>query len=74
VRADLLRSLKTNEGRGEQIGTYDLLFGDPGAMSQALARIEAVKADDVKRVAKQYFEARNRTVVVLVPEKEGATP
>jgi len=74
VRADLLRSLKTNEGRGEQIGTYDLLFGDPGAMGQALARIEAVKADDVKRVAKQYFEARNRTVVVLVPEKEGATP
>jgi len=74
VRADLLRSLKTNEGRGEQIGTYDLWFGDPKAMNQALARIEAVKAEDVKRVAKQYFDAKNRTVVVLVPEKEGATP
>jgi predicted Zn-dependent peptidase len=74
VRADLLRSLKTNEGRGEQIGTYDLWFGDPQAMGTALARIEAVKGEDVKRVAKQYFDAKNRTVVILVPEKEGGTP
>ena len=37
IKADFVRRLKTNEGRGDEIGTYDLWYGDPGSMEIVLA-------------------------------------
>ena len=43
-------------------------------MFETVPKYRAVTAADCKRVAKQVFDPRHRTVVTLVPEKEGAAP
>lgn len=70
TKADFVRRLKTNEGKGDEIGTYDLWYGDPGSMEEILANLLSVSADDIKRVASRYFHENNRTVVTLVPKND----
>ena len=38
-------------------------------MNGYAAAVEAVTAEDVKRVASAYLDARNRTVATLIPEQ-----
>jgi zinc protease len=61
------RDLKTNNGRAEQIGMYNLLFGDYHRLLEVPERLEHVTAGDIQRVAATYFTPENRTVVTLVP-------
>ena len=43
-------------------------------LDMLLARIRAITAEDIRRVAEQYFTADNRTVGYLVdPQKEQAS-
>lgn len=69
LEVQFLRSLKTNNGRADQIGYYEISFGDCGAMFKVLDGYRSVTADDVMRVMKTYFNENNRTVVTLVPEE-----
>jgi predicted Zn-dependent peptidase len=48
-------------------------FGDPGLINQRIDRISKVTAADVQRVARTYFTAENRTVVITVPKPAAAT-
>jgi zinc protease len=73
LEADFVRSLKTNNGVGEQLGFYEHVFGDYNAMFKTIERYRAVSAEDCRRVAQRVFVPNQRTVVVLVPESE-ATP
>jgi predicted Zn-dependent peptidase len=66
--ADFYRSLKTISGKANTLGTYDIVFGDYHRLFQAVDLINHVTREDVRRVAKKYFGARNRTVAILVPE------
>lgn len=68
--AAFVKSLKTNNGIGETIGFYEHVYGDCNAMFRTIDSYRAVTAADVKRVAKQTFDARRRTIAVLVPEAE----
>ena len=63
------RQLKTIEGRANLLGSYELFHGGYQKLFTAGEEVEAVKASDVQRVARQYFTAKNRTVATLVPEK-----
>ena len=60
--------MKTISGKANALGTYDILFGDYHRLFQAVDLINHVTRQDVQRVAKTYFGARNRTVAILVPE------
>jgi predicted Zn-dependent peptidase len=71
LEADFVKSLKTNNGVGEQLAFYEHLFGDHTAMFKTLERYRAVSAEDCRRVAQRVFVPLRRTVVVLVPESEG---
>ena len=42
-------------------------FNDPGLVNTRLAGFEAVTRQDVQRVAKQYLQAKSRTVIVTNP-------
>jgi predicted Zn-dependent peptidase len=42
-------------------------FGDPGLINTRLQRINGVTREDVQRVAKQYLQAKSRTVVTTLP-------
>jgi predicted Zn-dependent peptidase len=68
--ATFIKSLKTNNGIGETIGYYEHVYGDCNAMFRTVDSYRAVTADDVKRVAKQVFDSRRRTIAILVPEDE----
>jgi zinc protease len=67
--AGLYRQLKTIQGKANLLGSYEIFKGGYGKLSTADQAIEAVKAADIQRVARQYFTAKNRTVATLVPEK-----
>jgi len=71
MEANLIKSMKTNNGRANLIGTYQTLLGDYSMLTKVIDKYKAVTVDDLKRVAQKYFTERNRTVATLVPEKPG---
>jgi predicted Zn-dependent peptidase len=76
ARANLIRGLNSNSGLAYQLAAAQTVLGDWREAFRTIAKIEAVSADDVMRVAKETFTRRNRTVArIVAPEgasKEGA--
>lgn len=74
--ADYFRQLKTIANKADFIGNFEIFQGDWRKVNDYAATIEAVTADDVKRVASTYLGSRNRTVATLIPERgtEGEQP
>jgi len=68
LSAAFYRRMKTLDGKANTIGTYEVFFGDYRKLFTAADEYAKVTNADVQRVAKQYFEAKNRTVATLVPE------
>jgi predicted Zn-dependent peptidase len=66
LRAGLVRQLDSNSGLASQLPFYEVMYGDWRVMFTGLDEIEKVTADDVQRVAKQYFVDEARTVVHTV--------
>ena len=69
--ANFYRSIRTISGRADQIGRYEVFFGDHKKLFSAADDFRKVAKEDVRRVAQKYFADRNRTVATLVPENEG---
>jgi predicted Zn-dependent peptidase len=55
-----------------QLPFYSVMYGDWRVMFTGLKDIEKVSAEDVQRVAKQYFNDEYRTTVNTVKPKDGA--
>jgi len=68
AEASFVQQLKTNNGVGQTLGFYEHVYGDYRKMFTAIDSYRAVTGADCKRVAKEIFDARKRTVAVLVPE------
>ena len=62
--------MKTINGRGDDIGTYEVFFGDYRKLFQAEEELKKLSPADIQRVAARYFHADNRTVATLVPEEK----
>jgi zinc protease len=58
-----VRQRETNAGRAIIIERAIAYLGDPLAVNQDVARIQAVTAADVQRVMRQYFKDNNRVVI-----------
>ena len=56
--------VETINGKSNNIGTYEVFFGDYKKMFDAPANYNKVTAADVQNVAKKYFSKSNRTVGV----------
>jgi zinc protease len=63
--------LRTIAGKANLLGRYQVYFGDYRKLWTAVEDLQKVTAEDVQRVAKQYFGESNRTVGTLIPEDEG---
>lgn len=57
--------VETINGKSNNLGTYELFFGDYKEMFEAPANFDKVTIEDVKNVANKYFKKSNRTVGVL---------
>lgn len=62
--------IETINGKSNNIGTYELFFGDYRKMFDAPTEYSKVSIEDVKRVAIQYFNKSNRTVGILKSKVE----
>jgi predicted Zn-dependent peptidase len=67
ARAGLLRSMESNSGLAEQLGTMQGLTGDWRNLFVRLKLLNAVTPEDISRVAKATFLENNKTVLVIEP-------
>ncbi|MBU1319706.1 MAG: insulinase family protein [candidate division Zixibacteria bacterium] len=72
IEAELVGQMESIDDKAQMLGQYQTLTGDYRNMFGEMDKYMAVTADDVMRVAKKYFDSRNRTVVTLVPEQSDA--
>ena len=62
VRAGLIRQLDSNQGLASQLTYYQTLYGNWRRMFDNVQEVTKVTADDVQRVAREYFVDTGRTV------------
>lgn len=75
AKADLLRGMDNDINLADQLAEFKRLFGDWRELFGFLAKIDAVTAADVRRVAQQTFRAENRTVAMVeTAAEEEPTP
>jgi predicted Zn-dependent peptidase len=67
LKAGTLMSLESSSSRIEQLGRQMLIYGRPLATDEIVARIEAVDAAAVRRVARRIAGAGKPTVAALGP-------
>lgn len=65
AKANFINQLNGNQGMAFQLAGYQLQWGDWSQLFKELDRINAVTAEDVQRVAKEYFTEKNRNVVMM---------
>jgi predicted Zn-dependent peptidase len=59
--------LQSNMARSQRLAQYELYWGDANLLKLELDHYLSVSGDDIKRVAGQYFDATNRTVLDVLP-------
>jgi predicted Zn-dependent peptidase len=57
--------IETINGKSNNIGTYEVFFGDYHKMFDAPANYDKISVTDVQNAAKKYFTKSNRTVGIL---------
>ncbi|MDT8341307.1 MAG: pitrilysin family protein [Longimicrobiales bacterium] len=67
LRAQAVAARSTAQSKAQLLQTFQLFHGSPFEANAAPARLEAVTAEDVRRVARTYLVPTNRTVVVARP-------
>jgi zinc protease len=72
LRMELVKGIKTDSGKANQLGFFEVVLGDYRKLFDLEASWDAVTAADVQRVASTYLVPARRTRVVLEPHEEGA--
>jgi len=71
VRAGVIRQLDSNAGLASTLTYYHVNYGDWRVLFKSIDIIGAVTADDVQRVAREYFVPKQRTVAWHVQPNAG---
>lgn len=66
----IYRELETINGKAEQLGIHEVVFGDYKKMFDAPARYQALSTADIQRVAAKYLKKSQRTVGVLAAKED----
>jgi predicted Zn-dependent peptidase len=72
AKANLLRSLGSNEGLANNLALYQARYDDWRELFRSVDRIDKVTKADIRRVANQIFVPTNRTVGII--ETKAAAP
>ena len=70
VKKGLIGSMKSNSSMASLLANSKAVAGDWEKIFDQLDEVEAVTAEDVKRVAKKYLVGTGRTVGDIIPETE----
>ena len=65
AKANLIRSLGSNEGLASDLGLYQARYDDWRELFRSVDRIEKVTKADIRRVANKTFTPDNRTVGII---------
>ncbi|MBN1828268.1 MAG: insulinase family protein [Deltaproteobacteria bacterium] len=68
IRNDFIKGLSSNSGIAGMLTYFEVVAGDYRYISKHYDRIESLNADDIMRVARQYFNNINRTTAVLMKD------
>lgn len=68
ARRSLVSTLQSSLSRAVLLSQNALYYDDPGRINTQAARISAVTAADVQRVARKYLTVENRSVIVTSPK------
>jgi predicted Zn-dependent peptidase len=71
ARAGLIRELDSNSGLAAMLTFYEVVTGDWRDLFKQLDRIDKVTAEDIQRVAKEYFTTKNRSVGIIETTEAG---
>ncbi|MFP6639391.1 MAG: insulinase family protein [Myxococcota bacterium] len=66
LEVDLVMSLTTSHALASRVGRDTVFFGRVRSIDERLASIQAVTADDVKRVMEKYLESEGSSVVQVL--------
>lgn len=69
TKANLFRNLEWNSDLASQLNYFQVITGDWRNLFRRAEAIENVTAEDIQRVAKQYFTVQNRTVGCIETKK-----
>ena len=69
LRLGIVRGMLSAHSRGYQLGFYEVTAGDYRKLFEYVDAIDAVTAEDVRRVAKKYLNSK-KTVVLIVGDKK----
>jgi len=64
----LIDGMKSNSDMALQLTLHDVVLGDWRLLFDGIKKVEAITAEDIKRVASQYLAAENRTIGEVIPE------
>jgi len=73
-KASFVRDKETMEGQASKLGYFLLLAGGLDREAAYLARIEALRPEEIRRRAARIFRPENLTLVVMLPEGDQAPP
>ncbi len=65
-----ISGLKSNANMARMLNYNDVIMGDWKKIFDYIREIEAISAEDIKRVANTYLIKKHRTVGRIIPEKE----
>jgi zinc protease len=71
VISDFVVGRRTVQQRADAIGQAAVLGKNPELVNLDLDRYQAVTAADIQRVARKYFDPKQRTVLIIEPPKSG---
>jgi len=70
LTGSLAMSLETSSSRMRRLGRSELVEGEIPTLDEVIARIEAVTADDIRRVVDRVIRDAPRTLAVVGPHEE----
>jgi predicted Zn-dependent peptidase len=72
LRAGLEMSLESNSAVADRLGSQLVLLGDVKSVDETIAKIEAVTAQDVQRVAEAMLAPERLRFAIIAPEPDAA--
>ncbi len=70
IKRSMVQMRETSMYRAFLMGEYATFYNDPNLINTMADKIAAVTPADVQRVAKQYLNPNQRTVIYTVPERK----